>query len=95
MNRIKCDICHSSTNSQAIPRIPILPPMIPVYYVPISQTGSDPAVQSPLQEKLGPHQSMQLQQPNPYSMYYFEFTIQEYTKREEFPSVEERPKHRN
>ncbi|XP_043517512.1 period circadian protein isoform X2 [Frieseomelitta varia] len=52
-------------NSQAIPRIPILPPMIPVYYVPVPQT-KNPAASSPLQEKFSPPQSMQPPQPNPY-----------------------------
>ncbi|XP_029034643.1 period circadian protein isoform X8 [Osmia bicornis bicornis] len=48
-----------NANSQAIPKIPILPPMIPVYYVPVSQI-SDPTVPSPQKEKLS------FQQPNPY-----------------------------
>ncbi|XP_076548457.1 period circadian regulator isoform X2 [Osmia lignaria lignaria] len=54
-----------NANSQAIPRIPILPPMIPVYYVPVSQI-SDPTVPSPQKEKLSFQQSMQSSQPNPY-----------------------------
>ncbi|XP_017763849.1 PREDICTED: period circadian protein isoform X6 [Eufriesea mexicana] len=54
-----------NTNSQAIPRIPVLPPMIPVYYVPVPQTN-DPAALSSLQEKLSPPQSMQPPQSNPY-----------------------------
>ncbi|XP_017791381.1 PREDICTED: period circadian protein [Habropoda laboriosa] len=54
-----------NTNSQAIPRIPILPSMIPVYYVPVPQT-SDTTVLSPRHEKLSPPQSMQPPQPNPY-----------------------------
>ncbi|XP_024227427.1 period circadian regulator isoform X2 [Bombus vancouverensis nearcticus] len=57
-----------NTNSQAIPRVPILPPMIPVYYIPVPQTN-DPAVLSSLQEKLSPPHSMQPPQPNPYISY--------------------------
>lgn len=60
---------YFSADSQAIPRIPILPPMIPVYYVPLSQT-SDPTVLSPQKEKLGFQQSIQSPQPNPYSTYF-------------------------
>ena len=65
-----CGFSNFSMNSQAIPRIPILPPMIPVYYVPVPQT-KNPAASSPLQEKLSPPQSMQPPQSNPYSMYLF------------------------
>ncbi|XP_076754367.1 period circadian regulator isoform X2 [Xylocopa sonorina] len=54
-----------NTNSQAIPRIPILPPMIPVYYLPVSQSGDQPGLFPP-QEKLSSPQSMQQLQPNPY-----------------------------
>ncbi|XP_078051194.1 period circadian regulator isoform X2 [Augochlora pura] len=54
-----------NANSQAIPRIPVLPSMIPVYYVPVPQTN-DHAVLSPMQEKLSPPQSMQQPQINPY-----------------------------
>ncbi|XP_043260117.1 period circadian protein isoform X2 [Colletes gigas] len=59
--------CNAPQNvhSQAIPRIPILPSMIPVYYVPAPQTN-DPAVLSSQQEKLSPSQSMQPPQSNPY-----------------------------
>ncbi|XP_076618430.1 period circadian regulator isoform X2 [Colletes latitarsis] len=59
--------CNAPQNvhSQAIPRIPILSSMIPVYYVPAPQTN-DPAVLSPQQEKLSPSQSMQPPQSNPY-----------------------------
>ncbi|XP_076687250.1 period circadian regulator isoform X4 [Andrena cerasifolii] len=60
----RCNV-QRNANSQAIPRIPILPPMIPVYYVPVSQ-ASDSAVLSPLQEKLNPPRSMQPPQLNPY-----------------------------
>ncbi|XP_053970561.1 period circadian protein isoform X2 [Hylaeus volcanicus] len=54
-----------NAHSQAIPRIPILPSMIPVYYVPAPQTN-DPAALSPQQEKLSLPQSMQPPQLNPY-----------------------------
>ncbi|XP_012134868.1 period circadian regulator isoform X4 [Megachile rotundata] len=54
-----------NVNSEAIPRIPILPQMIPVYYVPVPQ-HSDPTTLSSQQEKQSPQQSMQSSQPNPY-----------------------------
>ncbi|XP_076163774.1 period circadian regulator isoform X5 [Ptiloglossa arizonensis] len=59
--------CSAPQNaqSQATPRIPVLPSMIPVYYVPAPQTN-EPAVLSSQQEKLGPPQSMQPPQLNPY-----------------------------
>ncbi|XP_076235566.1 period circadian regulator [Calliopsis andreniformis] len=60
----QCNV-QQNTNSQAIPRIPILPPMIPVYYVPVPQTN-DPAILSPLQEKLSPADTMQVPRLNPY-----------------------------
>lgn len=58
-----------STNSQAIPRIPILP-MIPVYCVPVPQVN-DSTILSPVREKLSSSQPMQPPQQNPYSMYLF------------------------
>ncbi|XP_031827622.1 period circadian regulator isoform X1 [Nomia melanderi] len=56
---------QQNANSQAIPRVPVLPSMIPVYYLPVPQTN-DPTVLSPLQEKLSPQQSIQHPQINPY-----------------------------
>ncbi|CAK9831407.1 Period circadian protein [Anthophora retusa] len=55
-----------NTNSQAISRIPILPSMIPVYYVPVPQTNDPTTVLSLRHDKLSPHQSMQSSQQNPY-----------------------------
>ncbi|XP_043804127.1 period circadian protein isoform X3 [Apis laboriosa] len=53
-----------NTNSQAIPRIPILP-MIPVYCVPVPQVN-DSTILSPVREKLSSSQPMQPPQQNPY-----------------------------
>ncbi|XP_076642718.1 period circadian regulator isoform X1 [Halictus rubicundus] len=54
-----------NANLQAIPRIPVLPSVIPVYYVPVPQTN-DPTIVPSMQEKLSPPQSMQQPQINPY-----------------------------
>lgn len=71
--KLNCDFFNFSTNSQAIPRIPILP-MIPVYCVPVPQV-SDSTILSPVREKLSSSQPMQPPQQNPYSMYLF-YSIQ-------------------
>ncbi|XP_018302518.1 period circadian regulator isoform X5 [Mycetomoellerius zeteki] len=48
------------TNSEAVPRFPLLPSMIPVYYMPVPQPSESS------QEKLGPSPSTQSNQQNPY-----------------------------
>ncbi|XP_025153774.1 period circadian protein isoform X3 [Harpegnathos saltator] len=53
-----------NVNSEAIPRFPLLPSVIPVYYVPIPQASESTATsRSPPQEKLGPPPTTQ---QNPY-----------------------------
>ncbi|KYN27786.1 Period circadian protein [Trachymyrmex cornetzi] len=49
-----------NTNSEAVPRFPLLPSMIPVYYMPVPQPSESS------QEKLGPPPSTQSSQQNPY-----------------------------
>ncbi|XP_018302519.1 period circadian regulator isoform X6 [Mycetomoellerius zeteki] len=51
------------TNSEAVPRFPLLPSMIPVYYMPVPQPSESS------QEKLGPSPSTQSNQQNPYVSY--------------------------
>ncbi|XP_026667078.1 period circadian protein, partial [Ceratina calcarata] len=51
-------------NSEAIPRIPILPSVIPVYYVPVSETINN-IFSSPLQQKQSSPESLQHSQPSP------------------------------
>ncbi|XP_015432079.1 PREDICTED: period circadian protein [Dufourea novaeangliae] len=60
----QCNVPENAS-SQAIPRLPVLPPMIPVYYVPVPHT-TEPAVLSPIQEKLSQPQSIQHPPINPY-----------------------------
>ncbi|XP_018050159.1 PREDICTED: period circadian protein isoform X6 [Atta colombica] len=49
-----------NTNSEAVSRFPLLPSMIPVYYMPVPQSSESS------QEKLGPPSSTQSSQQNPY-----------------------------
>ncbi|XP_066591494.1 period circadian protein isoform X2 [Prorops nasuta] len=58
-----------SVNSQAVPRIPIIPQMIPIYYVPVQQNRDPPATTKTPQENLGPPSTAQCSQQNPYIPY--------------------------
>ncbi|XP_011685943.1 PREDICTED: period circadian protein isoform X3 [Wasmannia auropunctata] len=55
-----------NTNSEAVPRFPLLPSMIPVYYMPVPQPSESTTTVSPSQEKLGSPPSAQSTQQNPY-----------------------------
>ncbi|KAL6261017.1 hypothetical protein P5V15_008543 [Pogonomyrmex californicus] len=55
-----------NTNLEAMPRLPLLPSVIPVYYVPVPQLSESATTMSPPQEKLDPSPSMQPTQQRPY-----------------------------
>ncbi|XP_011869758.1 PREDICTED: period circadian protein isoform X2 [Vollenhovia emeryi] len=56
-------------NSEAVPRFPLLPSMIPVYYMPVPQPSESATTRMSSQEKLGPPPSTQPAQQNPYVSY--------------------------
>ncbi|XP_025074986.1 period circadian protein isoform X2 [Pogonomyrmex barbatus] len=58
-----------NTNLEAMPRLPLLPSVIPVYYVPVSQLSESATTMSPPQEKLDPSPSTQSTQQRPYISY--------------------------
>ncbi|XP_024881332.1 period circadian protein-like isoform X2 [Temnothorax curvispinosus] len=55
-----------NTNSEAVPRFPLLPSVIPVYYIPVAQPNESATTMSSSQEKLGPPPSTQPTQQSPY-----------------------------
>ncbi|XP_071574910.1 period circadian regulator isoform X4 [Temnothorax nylanderi] len=55
-----------NTNSEAVPRFPLLPSVIPVYYMPVAQPNESATTMSSSQEKLGPPPSTQPTQQSPY-----------------------------
>ncbi|TGZ43164.1 Period circadian protein [Temnothorax longispinosus] len=58
-----------NTNSEAVPRFPLLPSVIPVYYIPVAQPNESATTMSSSQEKLGPPPSTQPTQQSPYISY--------------------------
>ncbi|XP_070530422.1 period circadian regulator isoform X3 [Cardiocondyla obscurior] len=63
-------IFSHNANSEAVPRLPLLPSVIPVYYMPVQQSNEFTTTMSS-QEKLGPSssQSTQSAQQSPYISY--------------------------
>ncbi|XP_077280683.1 period circadian regulator isoform X2 [Temnothorax americanus] len=55
-----------NTNSEAVPRFPLLPSVIPVYYVPVAQPNESATTMLSSQERLGPPPSTQPTQQSPY-----------------------------
>ncbi|RLU16663.1 hypothetical protein DMN91_010731 [Ooceraea biroi] len=58
-----------NTNSDTIPKFPLLPSMIPIYYMPVPQPSESATAMSSSQKKLDPLPSAQSTQQSPYIPY--------------------------
>ncbi|XP_032674085.1 period circadian protein isoform X3 [Odontomachus brunneus] len=61
-----CALPPHNINSEVTSRFPLLPSVIPVYYMPVPQPNDSTTTMSPSQEKLGPPPTTQSTQQNPY-----------------------------